>query len=175
MNPLIGLTDEFAEKVQAMMSVIRGEGMSVKPFFGLRSPTEQAKLWRQSRTWEEIERKMEELNKAGAPLLAKCIGHVGAQRGPRVTNAIPGLSWHQYGEAVDCFVVDEFGRAEWDANHKGYLVYAKAARLCGLKSGRDFGDPVHVQLNQQEPHQIYKLPEIEALLVERWPDLAALR
>lgn len=174
-NPLIGLTEEFAERVEAMMSVIRGEGMTVKPFFGLRSPTEQAKLWRQSRTWDEIERKLDDLTRAGAKRLAACIGTAGPQHGPRVTNAIPGLSWHQYGEAVDCFVVDEFGGAVWDANHKGYTVYAKAAKLVGLKAGRDFGDPVHVQLNQKEPYQVHTLAEIEDMLAERWPDFASLR
>lgn len=173
-NVLDELTDPFREKVEAMLAVIRSAGMAVKPYYGLRSPFEQAKLWRQSRTWDEIEQEMEKLKAAGAHKLAACIGSVGPRRGPRVTNAIPGFSWHQYGEAVDSFVVDSYGKAQWDANDRGYAVMARAARTVGLKPGYDFGDPVHVQMHQQEPHQVYSLGKIEDILSQRWEDFGKL-
>lgn len=174
MNHLAGLNPEFLERVEAVLAKVRSEGFVMRPFFGLRSPFEQAKLWRQSRTWDEIEMKMEELKKAGAYRLAACIGYVGPSRGARVTNAIPGMSWHQYGEAVDCFAVDRFGRADWNSASPAYKSYVRAARLLGLKAGADFDDTVHIQLRQKEPHQVYSVVEIEKILADKWPSFAGL-
>ena len=45
-----------------------------------------------------------------ANFLASVLDGVGPQHGPHVTNALPGLSWHQWGEAVDCFWTEWLGR-----------------------------------------------------------------
>jgi hypothetical protein len=174
MNHLTGLNPEFLERVDAVLAKVRSEGFEMKPFYGLRSPFEQAKLWRQSRTWNEIEMKMEELKRAGGHRIAACIGYVGPCSGSKVTNATPGMSWHQYGEAVDCFAVDHYGRADWNSNSMAYKSYVKAARLLGLRAGADFDDIVHIQLKQKEPHQVYSIVEIEKILAEKWPSFAGL-
>jgi len=82
------------------------------PLFTIRTPEQQARRWRQSRTSEEIGEKVNWLRAQGAPYLASVIEDVGPQFGPKVTNAIPGLCWHQWGEAIDCFWNIE-DRAEW--------------------------------------------------------------
>lgn len=126
----------------------------MRPYTTLRTPLEQAKLWRQSRSTEQIQAEILRLKTAGAPYLAKCIEKAGPQSGSPVTNALPGLSWHQWGEAVDCFWVVN-GVAEWSAVKKiggvnGYQVYAAQAKLLGLTAGGFFTslkDWPHVQLD----------------------------
>src|SRR6185369_14731386 len=101
----------------------------------------------------EIALKIASLRDQGAPFLAHCLESVGPQSGDPVTNAIPGLSWHQWGEAMDCvWIVD--GAAEWSTTRKvngvnGYRAYANEAVRLGLTAGgffRSLKDWPHVQL-----------------------------
>ena len=122
-------------KVVALLDRCEARGTPMRRTSTLRSPFDQATLWRQSRSKEEIEAKIAELKSQSAPFLADCIARVGPQHGDPVTNAIPGLSWHQWGEAVDCFwLVD--GEAEWSPRKEinglnGYQVYARRHRRRG--------------------------------------------
>jgi len=124
----------------------------MKPCDTLRDPYTQARLWRQSRSKAVIQKKIKELKEKGAPFLAHCIESVGPQSGPHVTNAIPGLSWHQWGEAVDCYWSAK-GKVVWDQNLKiagvnGYQAYAEEAKKLGLNSGYYWSklkDVPHVQ------------------------------
>lgn len=170
------LTPAFRAKLGDLLAGCHANGVEMRPYVGLRTPLEQARLWRQSRTREEIERMIAELNRAGATYLAHCIESVGPQSGKPVTNAIPGLSWHQWGEAVDCFwVVGD--RAEWSARKEvggsnGYAVYAREAAALGLAAGglwQRLKDWPHVQLRPAvSPAKIMALSEIDRVMRERF-------
>lgn len=162
------LTAEMRAQTEALLEACGARGYTMRPFFTLRTPQEQARLWRQSRTTEEINARIDDLETSGAPFLAQVIRDAGPQNGRKVTNAVPGFSWHQWGEAVDCFwLVD--GRAEWSSRRKmdgqnGYAVYADEATALGLDAGgrwRSFKDWPHVQLrSDSHPGRIYSLSEI---------------
>jgi hypothetical protein len=170
------LTDAFRAKVDALLERCTARGTPMRPYFTLRSPFEQARLWRQSRSKEEIAAKIAELQSQSAPFLAGCIARVGPQLGEPVTNAIPGLSWHQWGEAVDCFwVVD--GEAEWSSRKKindlnGYHVYAEEAEAAGLTAGghwSSFKDWPHVQLRAAgSPLRLMSLIDIDKEMRQRF-------
>jgi peptidoglycan L-alanyl-D-glutamate endopeptidase CwlK len=170
------LVEEFRSKVTALLDQCAARGTPMRPYTTLRSPLEQARLWRQSRSKEEIEAKIAELRSESAPFLADCIERVGSQLGDPVTNAIPGLSWHQWGEAVDCFwLVD--GAAEWSAKKKinglnGYQVYAEEAQAAGLTAGglwTSFKDWPHVQLRSAgSPLGAMSLAEIDREMERRF-------
>ncbi len=160
----------FKLKTEELLTACDDSGYPMRQFFTLRSPFEQGKLWRQSRSTKQIENKLSELNSKGAHFLAHCIESVGPQNGRHVTNAIPGLSWHQWGEAVDCFwLVD--GNAEWSTRKKigginGYANYADIAKSMGLDAGglwRSFKDWPHVQLrSESNPSKVFSLEEINS-------------
>ena len=85
-----------------------------------------------------------------------------------MTNAIPGLSWHQWGEAVDCFWLLD-NKAEWSTRKQvngvnGYANYAATASAMGLNAGgfwSSLKDWPHVQLRKEShPGKIYSLQEI---------------
>lgn len=163
------LVPDFRSKLNGLLQACKGNGVEMRPYFGIRPPFEQAKFWRQSRTREEIMAKIGWLRAQGAPFLAECLESVGPQNGPQVTNAIPGLSWHQWGEAVDCvWVVD--GKSEWSTQKKvggvnGYTVYADQASALGLDPGgrwKSLKDWPHVQMRKtSSPAKIYSIAEID--------------
>jgi peptidoglycan L-alanyl-D-glutamate endopeptidase CwlK len=166
---------ELAAKLDIVLARCRKHGVLMVPFEGLRDPWRQAGLWRRSRTTPFIDEHVAELRDAGAPFLASCIQDVGPHSGTRVTDAIPGLSWHQWGQAVDCYwSVD--GRAVWDEDElhggvNGYRVYAEEAQAEGLIAGGawSMGDWPHVQLPfSANPGRLYGLDEIDAAMQERF-------
>jgi peptidoglycan L-alanyl-D-glutamate endopeptidase CwlK len=150
---LTQLVPEFRERVDELVARCQSEGYEMRPYTAVRTPMEQARLWRQSRTKAEIDAMTAHLLGNNAPYLAKVLTDAGPQHGSRVTDATPGLSWHQWGEAVDCFWVLN-GQAEWSTKRlangrNGYAVYAEIASQLGLTAGGLFSslkDWPHVQL-----------------------------
>lgn len=148
----------------------------MRPYDGLRDPFSQAKLWRQSRSGEQIQLQILKFRNQGAEFLAHCLSSVGPQQGDPVTNALPGLSWHQWGEAVDCFwLVD--GKAEWRTKRlvngqNGYHVYAEEASRIGVQAGglwNSLKDWPHVQLQKfSSPLHAFSIMEIDQVMRERF-------
>jgi peptidoglycan L-alanyl-D-glutamate endopeptidase CwlK len=170
------LVPEFRQKVETLLVNCKNRGIEMRPSDTVRSPFEQAKIWRQSRTSEEIRKKIAELRNNNAPFLAHCLESVGPQKGDPVTNAIPGLSWHQWGEAVDCFWVVN-NKAVWDLTTvvngmNGFMVYANEAKRLGLDAGlfwSSIKDSPHVQLRKaSNPAKIFSLEQIDETMQERF-------
>lgn len=175
---LAALQPEFRETVEAVLHALASHesaSYQFRPYSTLRTAFEQAKLWRQSRSTQEIATTCQRLRQQGAPRIAACIESVGPQYGKKVTNAVPGYSWHCYGWAVDCVLVNRDGAYDWDASARGYIVYAQVAREHGLKPGRDFGDAPHIQMYAHEPHHQQTAADIDAMLAATDPKFAALR
>ena len=95
---LTSLNPEFAQEIQSVLEDCRTQGVEMRPFFGLRDPAEQARLWRRSRTTEEITEALMMLRREGADWIADILSGVGPQHGRWATNALPGQSYHQYGD-----------------------------------------------------------------------------
>lgn len=155
------LDPELKNIMTEVLERCRAAGVEMRPNNGLRDPFEQARLWRQSRSSEEIQVKIAEFEKQGAQFLAACLNDVGPQHGEHVTNAAPGFSWHQWGQALDCFWLLD-GKAEWSSSKlinwkNGYQVYAAEAKALGLFPGgywKNFKDWPHIQL------QIHPSPNV---------------
>lgn len=149
---LDGLQAEFRQNVLNLIANLAAKGIEMRPCAALRKPDEQAILWRQSRAKEEIEAAIAKLRSQGGDFLADTLQNVGPQHGEHVTNALPGFSWHQWGEAVDCFWVVN-GTAEWSTTRtvdgvNGYKVYAGSAASFSLTAGGTWSslkDWPHVQ------------------------------
>lgn len=163
------LTDEFRPQVHELLERLRQQGWVLVPFFTLRTPWEQARLWRQSRARSTIERHVASLRQLGAPHLAGVIESVGPQHGRWATNAKPGRSWHQWGEGLDCFVEVD-GDAVWRADHPGYRAYAEEARRMGLTAGFFWQqqDSVHIQLRAGRVRDRFTWPQIDQQMLERF-------
>jgi peptidoglycan LD-endopeptidase CwlK len=170
------LIPSFRDGVSRLLDACAARGVEMRMNETLRTPFDQARFWRQSRTLAEIQAKIAELQSAGAPFLADCIRRVGPQHGDPVTNAPPGLSWHQWGEALDCFwVVD--GEAEWSTTKKvngvnGFRVYANEAHELGLDAGglwTKLKDWPHVQLRPgRSPLALMSLQAIDTAMAARF-------
>ena len=172
------LIPEFRSQVEELLNVCNQSGYAMRPFFTLRTPFEQGILWRQSRSTQQIRQKIAELQDGGADFLAHCIESVGPQYGRHVTNVPPGFSWHQWGEAVDCYWWVN-GKAEWSPDEdingeNGYHVYAEEAQTLGLGPGgfwQSFKDWPHVQLqNISNPGRIYSVQQINEEMRNRFEE-----
>jgi len=170
----------FKTQVEQLLSACESSGYPMRQFFTLRTPFEQGRLWRQSRSREQVDQKISELRSNAADFLAHCIESVGPQNGRHVTNAIPGFSWHQWGEAVDCFwLVD--GGAEWSTRRRidgvnGYNNYATIAESMGMAAGgfwASFRDWPHVQMRRDlNPGRLFSLQEINQKMADRFENNA---
>lgn len=148
------LQKKFRQPVRDLLSRCCDRGHVLVPYETLRTPQEQAAYWRRGRATRTIMAKVEELRGRGCDFLADCIEGAGPQHGKKITNALPGQGWHQWGLAVDCFVSVD-GRAMWaddpdtpEDEFEGYRVYADVAADMGLDPGGHwtrFKDWPHVQ------------------------------
>lgn len=167
------LVPEFRVKVVAVLAECASRGFVLRPFFTSRTPSEQARLWRQSRTADQLTTAAARLIEKGAPWMAAILVKQPPTHGVWATNSLPGNSWHQFGEAVDCFLVEN-KHAIWNDKHPGYAAYASVARDQGLNAGffwKGTTDTVHVQLREAaSPLHTFTWSQIEAEMKRRFTD-----
>lgn len=168
MRDLSILDPEFEQKIEDVILKCLNDGFNLRPFYTRRDPWTQAKLWRQSRSTAQINKAVQLLKDAGVPWLAEVLNSVGPQHGRWATNALPGQSWHQFDEAVDCFVLNNQNNACWSTRHPGYICYAQHAKESGLQAGFfwEHPDAVHLQKRQYKVLNYYSWNEIEEILKE---------
>jgi peptidoglycan L-alanyl-D-glutamate endopeptidase CwlK len=165
------LDSEFAKKLNELLGACAAENVIMVPYTGVRDPWEQARLWRRSRTTQQVADAIQWLKNNMAPFLAKVVEDVGPQpTGPKVTNALPGFSWHQWGEAADCYWSVN-GEPEWE-DLTGYKAYARLAEGMGLTAGghwTSFKDWPHVQKRSDDgPGSVYSAKEIDEIMKKRF-------
>jgi peptidoglycan LD-endopeptidase CwlK len=170
------LIPEFRSVVNNLILNCKSRGIEMRPNEGVRDPFQQAKIWRQSRSIEEINQQIQLLQSKNAPFLVHCLQSVGPQHGDHVTNALPGMSWHQFGEALDCvWIVGN--KMEWSLTRQvnglnGYMVYANEAKKLGLDAGllwNSFQDAPHVQFRKaSSPLKVFSYTEIDQTMQQRF-------
>jgi hypothetical protein len=130
MEILDELEPRFRATVEELIIVCDEAGFRVVPYQGYRSPEQQARLWRQSRTRTQIDARLRQLRAAGKSHVADIIEVVGPQHGQHVTNALPFESSHQFRRAVDCYIEGpESGRALWRDRRLDGAEFGRAGQL----------------------------------------------
>jgi len=159
------LAEELIDRLAA-----EEDSYEFRPFYTERDVFEQAKLWRQSRSSVEVRKAADRLVHEGAEFLAKVLINAGPQHGRWATNALPGQSWHNWGEALDCFLMSPEQRAIWASKHPGYQRYAEVAKELGLVAGHFWRrkDSVHVQYRVDGVRASRTWPEIDEAMKERY-------
>jgi len=164
------LTAHMAMLAEKVHQYCEQHGVDLLIYCTRRTFLEQAKLFRQGRTWQEIKTEINTLRETGLIESAEAIEQAGPQTGKHVTNAAPGESWHNYGMAFDA-VPQEDGKALWNyaENKKEWDVYAEALYIHGLTWGgkfQSFKDYPHAQLIDGNPLQ--KLPKSKIKKAADW-------
>lgn len=170
---LSDLTPEMEEKARNVIKFCKEREVTISVYCTLRSLEEQAKIYRLSRTKSQINEKIKWLESQKLDFLGRILENVGPQHGQvgeHITNALPGFSWHSYGEAFDAVIIDDkTNKAIWNTKHPSWLVYADAVRKNGLTWGGDFKsikDYPHAQLrSESNPTKIYTPEQIKQLLI----------
>lgn len=117
----------LAAKIAQMVTILDSEAIILRVTQGLRSWSEQDKLYAQGRT----------------------------QPGKIVTNAPGGTSWHNFGLAVDVVPLQgDMGTPDWNPSHPVWKRVITVGESLGLFSGsefRTFKDWPHFQLTGKFP------------------------
>lgn len=166
------LDPEFGETAAEVIEACEHRGVTLVPYTGVRTPWEQARLWRQSRSTATVNAAINRLIAGGGSFLAQVLQDVGPiPTGPKVTNALPGYSWHQWGEGLDCYW-QVGGKPEWN-DLRGYKVYAEEATVRGLTAGgywTSLQDWPHIQKQSRSPAAIHSMNEINGRMIELFGD-----
>lgn len=170
------LSTRFKPKAELLLEKCAKRDVVMRPYVTVRTPLEQAKLWRQSRSREQIEKRVKFLKDNGAPYLANCLEKAGPQYGRWATNALPGESWHQWGEAIDSFWLVR-GQSDWTEPDRtpagvlnGYSVYAEEAKALQLTplGPTKVNDWPHVQNFAHDVTDQYSWEEIDIEMRNRF-------
>lgn len=174
-SALDDLNPDFRARAELLIKTCADQKIIMVPSNGKRSPQEQAVLWRQSRNKSEIDAGVRKLRDGGAPWLASVLENASAQKGDHVTDSLPGFSWHQWGEALDCYRAIG-GKPNWEP--KNYEQYADTAETpsIGLTAGghwKNFKDWPHVQLRSDAgPQDSMTYAVIDARMKKDWGSAA---
>lgn len=146
------LVPEVKEKAEKVIEVCGQVGVDILIYCTLRSLEEQAKLYRQSRSWQEIKTKILKFKGRGYGFLGEVLDSVGPCSGPHVTNAGPGESWHNYAEAWDAVPLVG-GKAAWNymKAKEEWNAYGECVRQVGMFWAGDwvsFREYPHAQLRK---------------------------
>jgi len=114
------LYPKFAHQLADFLELCTAKGLHVEGTEGYRSPERQAELYAKGRT---------------AP-------------GPRVTNARPGLSPHQWGCACDFIFIGEDGKRTYEGDWKEFGCCAERAGLVWGGNFSSIPDRPHVEYGQ---------------------------
>lgn len=167
------LDSEFNDIVKSLLKNCLEKGIHMEPYEKLRSPYVQAIYWKQGRSKQEIKKTLKFLSNEKAHFLLNCIEEAKRMEGLIITNALPGCSWHQWGEAIDCCWIDG-NKKIWDIQTldsngiNGYKIYAEEAYKLGLDAGfywEKFTDAAHVQYQSYaSPLNIYTMTEVNDIM-----------
>jgi peptidoglycan L-alanyl-D-glutamate endopeptidase CwlK len=163
------LKPEFKEKCKSLISMCLEQGVMMVPYQGYRSLEQQAKIYREGRRTKNINDAINQLRAKGAPNLANVLAKTPPQMSKTVkTNALPGLSWHNWGLALDCYVAkdNDANTPDWDINnpdtYRKYMIYAEEAVKLGLTAGAYFNSKGKLQADY--PHVQFFKKEIPSMM-----------
>jgi peptidoglycan LD-endopeptidase CwlK len=166
------LVSDFRPLVKKLLDNCQNRGVIMIPFQTMRSPFLQAQYWRQSRNVAEVNKVIQQLKQKKANFLVSCIERAPETQGPKITNALPGFSWHQWGEAIDCYWQVN-GSPEWDCDRmvdgiNGYHIYAEESLKLKLTPGfywDSIKDAAHVQKSEAaSPLSLYSVRRINDIM-----------
>ena len=166
LDALVPDAKKNAEKVMAVCTEV---GFELMIYCTLRPLDEQAKLFRQSRSAQEIRDKVINFRNRGFSFLAEIIEGVGPCYGPHVTNAAPGESWHNYAEAWDAVPLIG-GKPAWNYNQAKpeWDAYGECVRQVEMYWAGDwtkFREYPHAQMRPGgNPLKEFKPDEIRSIL-----------
>jgi peptidoglycan L-alanyl-D-glutamate endopeptidase CwlK len=156
---------ELQDKAKQLIELCQKKNILINVTSGLRTLDEQNKLWRRAFGTPYILSVIENLRKLHCDYLAHSIERIGIQPAGRLgTRLHGGLSWHNWGRALDFSVQDHQGCIIKIAEHPLLKEFGTLAKSVGLRWGGDFSspDPLHVQLDKKEIPTIYTMQQIDA-------------
>ena len=158
----------FVVKVQSLLNICQNKGYNFVPRMGFRSLEDENKFWRQSRPTSTVIAEIAKLRAENCDYLADSLENVGPQpTGKWETNTIGGLSWHNWGQALDVLCQNADGSFIDNGDDPCYEFLSEQTSSLGMKTGLTFNDAGHIQMNPQEIPEIYTLKQVNDYFSEK--------
>lgn len=167
------LEPEFQEKLKGFLtSFAKKSDYTISIIKGFVHPLEQARLWRQSRPDSIVDNVISTLQNQGGEFLAEILSKGSTVSGVHVTNDLPGISWFNWGRAIEIKILNQKGLPE-PLNSKIYKEIYKQLTMNGLISGssfkRDAKQPNLIQSCLGEnPLEVMKIKDINLEMKKRF-------
>ena len=164
------LEPEFRERLLSVIETCAADRFRLIPEVGAIDPFLQARLWRQSRSDAEIDEAIADLKAQNCIYLAEVLEETEGKLGPKVTDSLPGLSWHNWREAVKVGIYDNCGRELMNHDEKAISVLRKAIKKHKLNSGENWGKSLfYIQKSTFEnPKNLMSMLEIDKTMYDMW-------
>ena len=127
------LRPNVARTAERHLELCAEAGIDLLVYCTLRDAEEQARLFRRGRTAEQTAKRRDRLASKGYHQLAQLLTPPEPLPGPKVTNAGPGESFHQYGLAYDC-VPMVGGKCLWKTTGEALETWTEVGEL-GKQAG----------------------------------------
>lgn len=175
---LSDLTPQMEGKAKAFIEECWRLGVKVTIYNTQRSLEDQARYYRQGRSYLKIKDKAYSLAQKGFTYLSDALLSVGPQKGSKIiTNAAPGESFHNLAEAFDAVPVRDIdGDGDLDGlwNSEKYKeeweVMFNVAEKLGLVAGgrwKGFVDSPHFQLRSgKNPVKIFTPERLKEIFIK---------
>lgn len=160
----------FRERLIKVFEEAINHGFKVDPHLGALSIKDQALKWRQSRSDLEIDKALTFFKENDCNFIWNVMRFANAKFGPPVTDCLPGLSWHNWREAIKYDIYNrKTGQVDND-NAEFLEVLKKSMKKHKLHFGVE---PRQIQLSvYKDPREIYSLQEIDNKMAEMWGGLS---
>ena len=172
------LTPDFRKQLIKSLTKAKEQKLTIEVLSTVVSPMEQAALWKQGRSRVDAELKTLALENAKAPYLADCMRRSSPQGTNLVTDILPGMSWHQWGEAASIVWVDGTNKLNWSASFmrggfNGYHAFANILNEFSIVCGGEFDNSDEawreVQLRHERyPSDVFDIVQIDAEMKKRF-------
>lgn len=163
------LDPEFRDKLVNVMEDAKAGGFRIVPYIGTVDVAAQAKIWRQSRSDTEIDDALTYFKSNECKFLYKVLLEANVQSGPKITEYLPGLSWHNWRRAVKYDIYD-YGTGLLDNSLQFIEVIKKSIKKNKLHLGSEFGrSHFEIQFSSDaDPLKSYDIKHINSHMEEMW-------
>ena len=160
MIDLSELESEFRDKLIHVIRDCVAAGIDLNLEVGTLSAEDQSKLWRRSRSDVQIDHAIYDFREQKCTFLADILEKSNTSIGVCVTNDLPGLTWHNYGEQIETGLPHDSDK---------HLLLIKIAKKHDLTLGLSYAGNITIRKSPfVSPLEVYKLQEIDEIMQEKW-------
>jgi len=166
----------FAEKFMNVRVECMKQSIITQPVLGFINVFLHAEIWKQSKQDQAVDEAIAKLQNEGCNFLSSILMCASSVHSKHKTNRLPGMSWHNWGRAVDVKLMHKDSLNEIDKNDQKVQIFEDIVSENELYLDQDacgFGcsDGYHLQdSNIFSPEDVYEPHKIDKEIYRSYRD-----